>query len=162
MTQVTLTTCEFVCDRCEFEFRDQLLTMGIDSQTKFLLRNPVTGHTSVANYYDNPMLEQFLEFAMNDHVSQGLTEGRVQILAQYLFATTCDVEDDGGQSRIEVDALPRCPNCGSYGVRQWKSVEPLEFVTLDIPEATHDSWSRLGRETQLAVLRSAASDFLSR
>ncbi len=160
VTRVTFTVCEFTCDRCELVFRDQLVTMGIDSQTKWLGLNPATGHRRVAGIYDNPILEGLLVFLMLDRLSRVLTEGRLQSVAWHLFEVTCDVDDDGGQFRGE--ALPRCPGCGSYGVWWWTSVEPLEFVTRDIPDATHDSWSRLDRETQLAMLRSATSDFLSR
>jgi hypothetical protein len=80
---------------------------------------------------------------------------RAGALRRIYGTVACDPDSEGRPFRI--GQYPQCPMCSSTDMKSWQEVQPVEFVDLDIPAATHLLWETLTEGQKLDRVNDALS-----
>lgn len=145
----------FTCASCGTTFRDvgMLAPSG-----RLILRGEGTGVAIAVDTWSDPVFQEVRDLVASV-APDGLAPRRLGQLVQVAFSAACDTDDAG--LPYSVDALPRCPSCGSNRMSRWQATEPPVFVEDELREATHDTWRSLSQGDRTARMRAAVADALS-
>ncbi|MHB8386565.1 hypothetical protein [Metallibacterium sp.] len=145
---------EYQCEASGHSFRAPELP--IDVYGEFLLRNETDAAMVYLNAIADPTYKE-VDMLLQRHPSlAGVPPNRrADILRRIYGAVACDLDSEGRPFRI--GQHPKCPVCSSANVRSWQEVQPVEFVDLDIPAATHSIWTALTEDQKADRVNSALS-----
>lgn len=153
--RVTLEVFVFRCGRCAVEYREGWST----SEQYFVMRSEGLGSVAAIPQQGNGLLDEL--WSLVDRLSsvRELSPRKLGELKRTILSSVYDPDCDG--SRFVVDGCPRCPACGWRTPSSFTASDPLEFVEVDLPDLTAESWAVLAPTAKERLVREAVSDALS-
>jgi hypothetical protein len=145
---------EYQCQPSGHVFRAPELPA--DAYGEFLLRNETGTAMVYVNAIADPTYKE-VDVLLQRHSSlAGVPgNGRADILRRIYGAVACDPDSEG--QPFLIGQHPQCPVCASTHMKAWQEVQPVEFVDLDIPAATHSIWSALTEDQKADRVSGALS-----
>jgi hypothetical protein len=144
-----LQQAKYSCYACGNQFKAAELAGG--AYGDFLLRNAASGEMRYLGALSDRTYDEVDEILLKsaDCAGQGVHE-RAKILREIYGAVAGDSDVNG--NFYELGRHPRCPSCSASTVGFVESVEPPEFIDVDIPPVTHSSWNALSLAEKTAVV----------
>ena len=145
---------EYQCEPSGHVFRAPELPA--DSYGEFLLRNETGTAMAYVNAIADPTYKE-VDLLLQRHPSlDGAPPNRRADILRRIYGTVaCDPDAEGRPFCI--GQHPQCPVCSSPKMKSWQEVQPVEFVDLDVPAATHLLWSTLTEDQKAGRVNSALS-----
>ncbi|MCA9046418.1 MAG: hypothetical protein KDA69_18980 [Planctomycetaceae bacterium] len=122
---------------------------------EFLLRSE-SGETRYLNATLDHTFREVREFIENDPRATTLNQFKLSDLLHDVYGIACDKDSLGNEFRIGLKA--RCTHCDQRNITEWESVEPPEFVELEIPAVTHESWMKLDESEKQSRVSAAINE----
>jgi hypothetical protein len=123
-----------------------------------VLRSRTVGSIACVDAIQDPVFQE-LDRLFSDVPEFVRLAGDQRIKALWaVFGRTCDPDPSG--SAYVVDGEPCCPDCGDCGVQFVESVEPPEYIEVDVPSVTHRNWDSLEPTAREAAVQAYLVEYL--
>ena len=145
---------EYQCEPSGHVFRAPELPA--DAYGEFLLRSETGAEMVCVNAIADPTYKE-VDMLLQRYPSLTSVSAikRADILRRIYGAVACDPDSEGRP--FHIGQHPQCPVCSSPNMKSWQEVQPVEFVDLDIPAATHLLWAALTEDQKADRVNDALS-----
>jgi hypothetical protein len=148
---------QYTCGRCGCTY---LAAQPAATYGDIVARDEAGNNPGVLFRIGDPLSAQVDAAVARHPAAASVTDRRRGRVIRRVVAHLSDVSPDG--LAYDPEVLPACPNCGAVSPESWESVEPPAIITVDLPELSRVSWSRLSAAEQDALLAEEVNDALSR
>ncbi len=141
---------DFECKRCKQHFRSYDFS---DFVYGMRLMRTVRGDMVILSCLNNSVVAEIAEMIKK---IASTDPGIIPAVAfDLVVGRTCD-PIDGLEPGVNVE--PPCPHCDSLSTTRYNDLVPAQFVTLNVPMATHSRWRVLSDDQKLSLIQALLRD----
>lgn len=154
--KVTMRIFEYLCGNCGLTYRSPQST---GAYGVVVFRDACGRHLAALNAIDDPLFDRVGEAIRGHPAGVDNSDRRLGQAAQYVVGRLSDPSPDGHP--YDVSTPPACSNCGATMPVRWASVEPPQFVEMEVHELGRTRWDSMSPGEQVERLTEVVNDALT-